>query len=126
MNNSGKKILIVDDEKAIRLGLSKCLKASGFETFEAGNGNDALLLAVEHLPGIIILDVMMHGLSGLEVCRRLKQDANTRDIKIIILSAKGQLREREEGIEAGADRYITKPFDYRELIKTINQLLGVE
>jgi len=126
MNSGGTKILIVDDEKAIRLGLSKCLHASGFETFEASNGNDALQLAAENLPGIIILDVMMHGLSGLEVCRRLKQDANTKDIKIIILSAKGQLREREEGIEAGADRYITKPFDYRELIKTIHQLLGVK
>ena len=78
-----KKILIVDDEKAIRLGLSKCVKASGFDTLEACDGNEALHLAVEHLPGLIILDVMMHGLSGLEVCRQLKKDPCTKDIKII-------------------------------------------
>ena len=118
------KILIVDDEKAIRMGLSKCIKASGFVTIEAVDGNEALRLAAEHLPGLIILDVMMRGLSGLEVCKQLKRDTYTKDIKIIILSARGQLREREEGIEAGADKYITKPFDYRELIKNINQLLG--
>ena len=118
------KILIVDDEKAIRMGLSKCVKASGFETMEACDGNEALLLATEHLPGLIILDVMMHGMSGLEVCRKLKSDPDTQDIKIIMLSARGQIREREEGLEAGADKYITKPFDYRELINNIVMLLG--
>ena len=95
-----KKILIVDDEKAIRMGLSKCMKASGFVTIEASDGNEASRLAVEHLPGVIILDVMMHGLSGLEVCRRLKRDPQTKDIKIIILSARGQLREREKDLKS--------------------------
>ncbi|GAJ12944.1 unnamed protein product [marine sediment metagenome] len=126
MGLNSNKILIVDDEKAIRLGLSKCVKASGFETLEACDGYEALRLAVEHQPGLIILDVMMHGLSGLEVCRQLKKDPYTKDIKIIMLSARGQLREREEGLEAGADKYVTKPFNYRELIKNINQLLGLK
>ncbi len=120
------KILIVDDEKAIRMGLSKCVKASGFDTMEACDGNEALRLAAEQLPGLIVLDVMMHGMSGLEVCRKLKSDPYTKDIKVIMLSARGQIREREEGLEAGADKYITKPFDYRDLIKNITTLLRIK
>ena len=126
MKFNSNKILIVDDEKAIRMGLSMCVKASGFESFEASNGNEALRIATEQHPGLIVLDVMMHGMSGLEVCRKLKSDSATKDIKIIMLSARGQIREREEGIEAGADKYITKPFDYRDLIKNIKLLLGIE
>lgn len=118
------RILIVDDEKAIRKGLSTCVKASGFEAVEACDGNEALRIAAEQLPGLIILDVMMYGMSGLEVCRKLKSDPDTQDIKIIMLSARGQMREREEGLEAGADKYITKPFDYRDLINNIVILLG--
>ncbi|MBT4400426.1 MAG: response regulator [Candidatus Latescibacteria bacterium] len=117
------KILIVDDEKALRFGLSRCIKAAGFETLEAADGNEAMCLVSEHGPGLIILDVMMRGMSGLEVCRLLRKDPQVEEIKIIILSAKGQIKEREEGLDAGADYYITKPFDYRELIKTIKQSL---
>ncbi|MBN1292730.1 MAG: response regulator [Candidatus Latescibacteria bacterium] len=120
------RILIVDDEKAIRMGLSMCVKASGFESMEACDGNEALRFASEQHPGLIVLDVMMHGMSGLEVCRKLKSDPSTKDIKVIMLSARGQIREREEGLEAGADKYITKPFDYRELIKNIKILLGIK
>lgn len=124
MEFDNNKILIVDDEKALRLGLSKCIKAAGFEPLEAANGNEALCLVSEYQPGLIILDVMMRGMSGLEVCRLLRKDPQAAEIKIIILSAKGQIKEREEGLDAGADYYITKPFDYRELIKIIKQLLG--
>ncbi len=117
------KILIVDDEKAIRLGLSKCVEASGFTPLEAANGYEALQLVEQQRPGLVILDVMMRGMSGLEVCRLLRANSRIEGIKIIILSAKGQQKEKKEGIEAGADRYITKPFEYKELLRQIKQLV---
>ena len=117
------KILIVDDERALRIGLARCVNAEGFEHIEASDGNEALKLASEHMPGLVILDVMMRGMSGLEVCRKVRQDKEMKEIKVIMLSARGQQKEREEGLEAGADYYITKPFDYRELIKHIKSLL---
>ena len=118
------KILIVDDEKSLRLGLITIVKSIGYEPLEAENGNEALSQVEQHRPALIILDVMMKGLSGLDVCRTLKRDPETSAIKIIMLSARGQIREKEEGLKAGADRYITKPFDYKELIKTIKELFG--
>ena len=119
------KILIVDDEKAIRLGLAKCVKKAGYEPVEAADGPEALRLVEEHCPGLVVLDVMMRGLSGLEVCRMLRQNPRTRPIKVVFLSARGQLKERAEGLEAGGDYYMTKPFEYRELIRVIRELLEV-
>src|SRR3970282_820190 len=109
------KILIVDDEKAIRLGLAKCVRKAGYDPVEAADGSEALRLVEEHCPGLVVLDVMMRGLSGLEVCRILRQNPRTRPIKVVFLSARGQLKERTEGLEAGGDFYMTKPFEYREL-----------
>jgi DNA-binding response OmpR family regulator len=118
------KILLVDDEKAIRLALTECLKTAGFETLEASEGGKALKIARNQRPALIILDVMMPDVSGLEVCRTLKKDPGTRGIKIIMLSARGQEKEKEEGLQAGADRYITKPFSYEELMREIEELLA--
>lgn len=117
------KILIVDDDKPLRRGLAMILKSIGYEPLEAENGKEALKQVEEHHPALIILDVMMKGISGLEVCRILKTDTDTNAIKIIILSARGQIIEKEEGLKAGADEYVTKPFDYKELIKKIKQLM---
>ncbi|OGG01162.1 MAG: hypothetical protein A3F83_15620 [Candidatus Glassbacteria bacterium RIFCSPLOWO2_12_FULL_58_11] len=119
------KILIVDDEKAIRLGLAKCVRKAGYDPVEAADGSEALRLVEEHCPGLVVLDVMMRGLSGLEVCRILRQNPRTRPIKVVFLSARGQLKERTEGLEAGGDFYMTKPFEYRELIRVIRELLEV-
>ena len=121
-----KKILIIDDEKAIRMALTDCFQKEGFDTFEASNGNEALHIVDTQQPELIILDVMMPGISGIEVCRDLRDDPKTRGIKIIMLSARGQEKEKEEGLKAGADRYITKPFDYVELMKVVEELLGIE
>ena len=118
------RILIVDDERALRRGVVKIVETIGYEPLEAENGEEALRQVERHRPALIILDVMMKGMSGLEVCSRLKEDPETSGIQIIILSARGQTREQEEGLRAGADRYISKPFDYKELIKTIHELLG--
>ena len=117
------KILIVDDEKALRMGLSVCLRNAGFEPVEAADGNEALRMVVEHRPALLILDVMMEGMSGLEVCRILRKNSETRKIKILFLSAKGQIKEQDEGMEAGGDYYMTKPFEYRKLIKIIRKLI---
>lgn len=118
------KVLIVDDEQALRRGLARCISSAGFDTVEAADGHEALRMVHEHRPGLVVLDVMMRGLSGLDVCRILRDDRNTSGIRIIFLSARGQTREQEEGLEAGGDHYITKPFDYRELIGKIRELLA--
>ena len=110
------KILIVDDEKAMRLALTECLKITGYTLMEASNGKEALELIIKNHPELVILDVMMPDISGLEVCRSIRKNPKTNGIKVIILSARGQEKEKEEGLRAGADRYITKPFDYAELI----------
>ena len=117
------KILIVDDEISYRQAIADCVQDAGYESLEAVGGNDALSMVHEHRPVLIILDVMMRGLSGLDVCRILREDPETSAIKIIMLSAWGQEKEKEKGLEAGADRYMTKPFDYMELIKAIQELL---
>jgi len=117
------KILIVDDDLALRSGLARCLQKAGLDPLVAANGEEALNLVEQHQPALVILDVMMHGMSGLEVCRILKKNPETSRIKIVFLSAKGQMKERAEGLQAGGDYYISKPFDYRELIKIVIQLL---
>ena len=117
------KILIVDDEKMLRLGLARCIEAAGFSAATAEDGLEALQLVEQERPDLIVLDVMMRGMNGLEVCRVLRSDPATRNIKIVFLSARGQEREKAEGLDAGGDFYITKPFDYRDLIKVVTQLL---
>ena len=119
------KILVVDDEKALRVGLAHCIKNAGFEPVIAADGEEALQLFEEHRPAMVILDVMMNGLSGLEVCRLLRKKTDTVELKIVFLSAKGQLKEQAEGLEAGADYYITKPFSYKELLNIVKELLRV-
>jgi len=117
------KVLIVDDEKALRLGLAQCVQSIGFEPVVAADGNEALQLIEKHRPALVILDVMMHGLSGLEVCRILRKNPHTRKMKIVFLSAKGQMKEQEEGLKAGGDYYITKPFSYKNLLGIIKNFL---
>ncbi|MFC1538449.1 ATP-binding protein [Candidatus Latescibacterota bacterium] len=120
---SSTKILIADDDEVIRSALTACVKNAGYIPFEAADGNETLRMVEKQKPDAIILDVMMPGLSGIEVCQKLKINPKTSAIKIIILSAKGQLKEKEEGLEAGADVYISKPFDYTELLETVKRLL---
>ncbi|HLA39818.1 MAG TPA: response regulator [Candidatus Glassbacteria bacterium] len=117
------KILIVDDETALRIGLSHCLKKAGYLTLEAQDGPTALELVRRQRPALVILDVMMRGMTGIEVCRKLRDDEETREIKILFLSARGQTHEQSEGLEAGGDYYMTKPFEYRKLLKVIEDLL---
>ncbi|MDD5692759.1 MAG: response regulator transcription factor [Candidatus Omnitrophica bacterium] len=117
------KILIVEDEKDIIKMLDYNLKKEGFKVIDARDGEDALDLAVREFPDLILLDLMLPGIDGLEVCKALKKETKTASIPIIMLTAKGQESDKVVGLELGADDYITKPFSPRELVARIKAVL---
>ena len=117
------KILAVDNETDILEILSFNLKNEGYEVFTASNGLEAIEKTKKNLPDLILLDIMMEGMDGIEVCRNLKEDKATRNIPIIFLSAKGEELDKILGLELGADDYITKPFSVRELVSRVKALL---
>jgi len=116
-------ILIVEDEKDIVKMLDYNLKKEGFKTLSVRNGEDAIDSARGERPDIIILDLMLPGIDGLEVCKTLKADSKTTSIPIIMLTAKSQESDKVVGLELGADDYVTKPFSPRELIARIKAVL---
>ena len=118
-----KKILIVEDEKDIARLLDYNLKKEGYRTVLSYEGSAAPLLAAKERPGLIILDLMLPGLDGLEVCRRLKMDGKTAAIPIIMLTAKGEESDKVVGLEMGADDYVTKPFSVKELLSRVKAVL---
>lgn len=117
------KILIVEDEKDIIKMLEYNLKKEGFKVIAACNGEDALDLAGRQQPDLILLDLMLPGMDGLEACKALKKESKTGSIPIIMLTAKSQESDKVVGLELGADDYITKPFSVRELIARIKAVL---
>lgn len=117
------KILIAEDERDIRELVVFTLEFGGFEVIAATNGQEAVELARQHRPDLILLDVRMPKMSGYEACRLLKAQEETRTIPVAFLSAKGQEAEIQEGLAAGADAYILKPFAPDELIQQIRALL---
>ena len=118
------KILIADDEPSLRLLVKATLSANkSFELIEACDGNEALLKAQNEMPDLILLDVMMPGLSGFEVCERVKNDKKTKDIVIIMLTAKGQQSDKDWAISVGTDYFLTKPFSPIELFNLIEKIL---
>lgn len=123
MNEQRQTVLIVDDNIDTVELLRKRLKAEGYNTSEAYDGEEALKKVYETPPDIIILDVMMPKLDGYEVCSRLKSDERTKFIPIIMLTAKSDVESRVKGLDIGADDYVPKPFDYRELSARIRSLL---
>ncbi|MFQ3228846.1 MAG: two-component system phosphate regulon response regulator PhoB [Reinekea sp.] len=120
---STRSILIVDDEPAIREVIAAALEMAGYRTIEAGNAQQAHSLVVDQKPDLILLDWMMPGTSGVELARRLKRDALTQEIPIIMLTAKGEEEHKISGLDAGADDYITKPFSPRELVARLKAVL---
>lgn len=118
------RILVVDDEMHIIRIVKYKLESAGYEVLTALNGEEAIRIANEQKPALIFLDIMMPGLNGYEVCTRLKRDPNTRDIIIIMLSAKGQEADKIKGLEVGVDEYITKPFSPQDLLDRARDLLG--
>jgi YesN/AraC family two-component response regulator len=120
--NKRKSILIVEDESAIRYLLKDILKEQ-YIIYEAENGKQALELILKIIPDLIISDVMMPGMNGLELCERIKNAPATCHVPFIILSAKGSIEHRTEGYEVGADAYISKPFHTAHLQVRIRKLL---
>src|SRR5690554_4705378 len=116
-------ILIVDDEAAIRDMLRVALEMADYECLEASNAQEAHGLIVDQRPDLVLLDWMMPGTSGLELARRLKQDEVTAQVPIILLTAKGEEDNKIQGLEVGADDYITKPFSPRELVARLKAVL---
>jgi len=115
--------LIVEDEKDIVKMLDYNLKKEGYRTISCYNGEDALALTDREHPDLIILDLMLPGMDGLEVCKTLKKEDRTARIPIIMLTAKTQEADKIVGLELGADDYITKPFSPRELVARIKAVL---
>lgn len=118
------KVLIAEDEKDIRRLVVFTLERAGYEVLEAPDGREALRLATENQPNLILLDIMMPFLNGYEVCRKLRQITELKDTPIVLLSAKAQNYEIGEGLQAGATDYLIKPFIPRELAAKVKQILG--
>lgn len=118
------KILIAEDDQDIRELISLTLQFSGFEVGSAGDGMQALEMAQQEPYDLIILDVRMPRMTGYEVCRRLRESASLRDIPVVFLSAKGQEQEIQEGLDAGGDHYILKPFAPDALAQKIREVLA--
>jgi CheY-like chemotaxis protein len=120
------KILVCDDEANIRNIMDFSLEAEGFLVVSADSGETALQAAVSEEPDLIVLDVMMPGADGLSVCRDLKRNPRTRHIPVLMLTARAGKSDREAGLAAGADEYVTKPFSPQRLVQKVNELLGVK
>jgi len=112
-------VLLVEDEPAQRELLAYNLEAEGFDVITADNGDDGLILVDENDPDLIVLDWMMPQLSGIEVCRRLKSNSKTRQIPVIMLSARAEEVDRVRGLETGADDYVVKPYSVIELMARV-------
>jgi two-component system, OmpR family, phosphate regulon response regulator PhoB len=119
-----KKLLIADDEDGIRRLVRMTLESDSYEILEASDGQEAIDLAREHKPELILLDVMMPRRSGLEVCRTLKEDPSTSTITIFMLTARAQESDRREGKAAGCDGYFMKPFSPVALMRKVDEIFA--
>ena len=120
---ANKRILVADDEPDVLQLVSSNLKNAGFNVIKAQDGLSALTQARDTLPSLIVLDLMLPEMSGLEVCRTLKKDPHTSQIPIIMLTAKAEEVDRIVGLELGADDYLTKPFSPRELVLRVKSVI---
>jgi two-component system phosphate regulon response regulator PhoB len=117
------RILVIEDEADIRQVLDYNLKSAGHEVVEASRGVDGLRLLRERIPDLVLLDLMLPDMPGTEVCRAIKDNAATRTLPVVMLTARGEEIDRVVGFEIGADDYITKPFSVRELVLRIRAVL---
>jgi len=119
-----RRILIVDDEPNIVTLLEFLMRGSDYEVRVARNGEEALRRAESFRPDLVLLDVMMPQRSGFEVCQKIRENPALRDVKIVMLTAKGRDLEKDRGLNLGANAYVTKPFSTKELMNTVRGLLG--
>jgi two-component system phosphate regulon response regulator PhoB len=116
-------ILIVEDEQALVTLLRYNFEAAGYEVATALDGDEALMAIAERRPDLIVLDWMLPSISGLEVCRQIRRKAETRDVPVIMLTARGEEADRVRGLDSGADDYVTKPFSPTELVARVRAVL---
>ena len=116
-----KRLLVVEDDAHIRLGLCDALRAEGYEVVDCRDGAHALPLIKQNKPDLVVLDIMLPGKSGFDLCREIRAGKNR--VPILMLSAKGQEIDKVVGLELGADDYVTKPFSLRELLARVQALL---
>ncbi|MFQ5764670.1 MAG: response regulator transcription factor [Rhodospirillales bacterium] len=121
-----KSVLLVEDEPNIILSLEFLVKEAGYDVRIARDGEEALKAVEEEVPDVILLDVMIPKRDGYDVCQTLRADPALRDMRIIMLTARGREAEKEKGLALGADDYITKPFSTRDLTKRLKAILGPE
>ena len=120
MNKQGAYILIVDDEIEIIRALQRSLTAHGYKVFTARNGEDAVRLTLQQRPDVLLLDLVLPGMSGLEVCRKIREESN---VPIIVLSVKDTEGDKVQALDLGADDYIAKPFGMKEVLARIQVAL---
>jgi CheY-like chemotaxis protein len=125
MSSSLGRVLVVDDDDVIRQLITVNLELEGFEVATAVDGQDCLDKVKDVRPDVITLDIMMPRLDGWEAASRLRADAETADIKVVLLSARAQEADLERGSRIGVDAYLTKPFDPDELIEVVRRLAGL-
>lgn len=118
------KILIVDDEPNIVVPLEFLIEQHGYEVLVAQSGEESIEIIAKDKPALVLLDIMLPGIDGYEVCEIIKLNSEWRDIKVIFLTAKGRSIDIGKGMILGADAYITKPFSNEEIIRHIKELLG--
>lgn len=119
-----KKLLIVDDEDGVRALVRMTLDSGVYEIFEASEGFEALDLAREHRPDLVLLDVMLPDVSGMDVCRKIKDDPDLASTTVVMLTARAQTNDVGDAEEAGADGYFTKPFSPIALTRKVESILG--
>ena len=124
MAETSRKVLIVDDEPNIVTALEFLLRRSGYDVRLAVNGAEALEQVDAWQPDVVLLDIMMPGMSGYEVCQKMRERPELARIKIVMLSAKGSEAEINKGMSLGADLYVTKPFSTQELVATVDRLFA--
>jgi two-component system, OmpR family, phosphate regulon response regulator PhoB len=120
---SNKRLLLVEDDRSLADLVTFHFDRAGYDVIRTGDGEEALILVDEVKPDVILLDWMIEGISGIEVCRRLRRRATTANVPIMMLTARGEESDRIRGFETGADDYITKPFSPRELVARVGAVL---
>jgi DNA-binding response OmpR family regulator len=118
-----KKVLIVDDEPGIIVALQFLMEQNGYETLVAFSGEEAMEAVAQHHPDLILLDIMLPVVDGFEVCQRVRENPDWKDIRIILVTALGSEANVTKGLDLGADAYVTKPFANVELVAKVKELL---
>lgn len=120
----GNKILIVDDEPNIVMSLEYAFKKQGFEVFIARDGGEALEIAKEKIPDLVLLDIMMPNVDGYQTLTEIRQTASLKETKVVFLTAKNKATDIEKGLKLGVDDYLTKPFSIKTIVSKVKELLA--